>query len=98
MLSKKAGHDRLSYELISIDECVPEDHLLRSIERHIDFSFIYELVEPLYSKDMGRPSLDPVLLIKIPIIQYLFGISSMRRTIEEIKVNMAYRWFLGLGF
>lgn len=98
MLSKKPEHDRLSYEFMSIDELVPQDHLVRSIDRHIDFSFIYELVEPLYSPDLGRPSVDPVLLIKIPLIQYLFGIPSMRRTIEEINVNLAYRWFLGLGF
>ncbi len=47
MLSKKPEHDRLSYEFMSIDELVPQDHLVRSIDRHIDFSFIYELVEPL---------------------------------------------------
>lgn len=62
MLSKKPEHDRLSYEFMSIDELVPQDHLVRSIDRHIDFSFIYELVEPLYSPDLGRPSVDPVLL------------------------------------
>lgn len=98
MLTKKSDHDRLSYEFLCLEECVPADHLLRKIDQYIDFSFIYDLVEPLYSPHHGRPSLDPVLLIKIPILQVLFGIPSMRRTMEEIKVNMAYRWFLGLGF
>ncbi|CQR25923.1 transposase [Streptococcus varani] len=62
----------------------------------IDFNFIYELVEDTYSTDNGRPSLDPVMLVKIPLIQCLYGIRSMRQTIKEIEVNMAYRWFLGL--
>ena len=85
-------------EMVSLDMLVPEDHLLRKIDEHIDFSFIYDLVEEKYSRDNGRPSIDPVTLIKIPIIQYMFGIKSMRQTIKEIEVNVAYRWFLGLGF
>jgi transposase len=85
-------------EMVSLDQLIPEDHLLRKIDEHIDFSFIYDLVEEKYSPDTGRPSIDPVVLIKIPIIQYMFGIKSMRQTIKEIEVNMAYRWFLGLGF
>ena len=84
--------------MVSLDMLVPEDHLLRKIDEHIDFSFIYDLVEEKYSPDNGRPSIDPVTLIKIPIIQYMFGIKSMRQTIKEIEVNVAYRWFLGLGF
>ena len=55
-------------------------------------------MEDRYSKETGRPSIDPVTLIKIPIIQYMYGIKSMRQTIKEIEVNMAYRWFLGLEF
>ena len=85
-------------EMVSLDMLVPEDHLLRKIDEHIDFSFIYDLVEEKYSLDNGRPSIDPVTLIKIPVIQYMFEIKSMRKTIKEIEVNMAYRWFLGLGF
>lgn len=85
-------------EMVSLGQLVPENHLLRKIDEHIDFTFIYDLVEDKYSLDNGRPSIDPVLLIKIPIIQYMFGIKSMRQTIKEIEVNVAYRWFLGLGF
>ena len=58
--------------------------------------FIYDLVEEKYCPDNGRPSMDPVMLIKIPFIQYLYGIKSMRQTMKEIEVNVAYRWFLGL--
>lgn len=85
-------------EMVSVEELVPEEHLLRKIEAAIDWGFIYELVENKYSSDWGRPSINPVTLIKIPFIQYLYGIRSMRQTIKEIEVNVAYRWFLGLGF
>ena len=90
--------DKRNYQIqmFSIDELVPKDHLLRKIEEAIDWSFIYDLVKDKYSEDKGRPSIDPVTLIKIPMIQYLYGIRSMRQTIKEIEVNMAYKWFLGL--
>lgn len=83
-------------QIVCIDDLVPQDHLLRIIDRAIDWSFIYDLVGDKYSAETGRPSIDPVTLIKIPLIQYLYGIKSMRQTIKEIEVNMAYRWFLGL--
>lgn len=85
-------------QMVLLEEIVPMDHILRKIDTTIDFSFIYELVKDKYLSDTGRPSIDPVMLIKIPIIQYMFGIKSMRQTIKEIEVNMAYRWFLGLVF
>lgn len=88
--------NRNQIQMFCIDDLVPEEHLLRKIEKAIDWNFIYELVEDKYSKDKGRPSIDPVTLIKIPMIQYLYGIRSMRQTIKEIEVNFAYRWFLGL--
>lgn len=94
----KHGKKLDQVQLISMEQLVPEDHLLRKIDTVIDFNFIYDLVEDRYCKDNGRPSLDPVMLIKIPIIQYMFGIKSMRQTIKEIEVNVAYRWFLGLDF
>ena len=82
--------------MFCIEDLVPEEHLLRKIEDAIDWNFIYDLVKEKYSTDKGRPSIDPVTLIKIPMIQYLYGIRSMRQTIKEIEVNIAYRWFLGL--
>jgi len=99
LITKNTSEDKKTQmQVISIDQLVPEDHLLRKIEKYIDFTFIYDLVEDKYSTETGRPSIDPVTLIKIPIIQYLYGIKSMRQTIKEIEVNMAYRWFLGLDF
>ena len=82
--------------MFSMDDMVPKDHMLRLIDRAINWNFIYDLVEDKYCADNGRPSMDPVMLIKIPFIQYLYGIKSMRQTIREIEVNVAYRWFLGL--
>lgn len=81
--------------LSTLDDLVPQDHLVRILEMTIDWKFIYPLVKPLYS-DVGRHSIDPVILFKMIFINYTFGINSMRKTCEEIKVNVAYRWFLGI--
>ena len=94
MLSK--GNDgRKQGEIIYIDDLVPKEHLLRKIDAAVDFTKIYEIVEDLYCKDNGRPSTDPVVLFKIAMIQHLYGIPSLRRTAEEISLNVAYRWFIG---
>lgn len=82
--------------MFSMDDMVPQNHMLRLIDRAINWNFIYDLVEEKYCPNNGRPSMDPVMLIKIPFIQYLYGIKSMRQTMKEIEVNVAYRWFLGL--
>ena len=96
MMTQNADKKREQSQMFCMDDLVPENHLLRLIDKAIDWTFIYELVEDKYSPDFGRPSMDPVTLIKIPFIQYLYGIRSMRQTIKEIEVNVAYRWFLGL--
>lgn len=69
---------------------------LQKIDGLVDFSFIYEKAESLYSSQ-GRPSIDPVLLVKMLLIGYLYGIKSERRLEEEVALNLAYRWFCGLG-
>ena len=97
MMTRNEGKNRDQIEFTSLDELVPEDHLVRELENAIDWSFIYEMVADSYCEDNGRPSLAPVILIKLPVVQYMFGIRSMRQTIQEIKVNNAYRWFLDLG-
>ena len=96
MITEKNEKARKQIEFVCTDDLVPQDHLLRIIDKAIDWSFIYDLVRDKYSPDQGRPSIDPVTLIKIPLIQYLYGIKSMRQTIKEIEVNVAFRWFLGL--
>ena len=97
MMTRSGEKNRGQIEFTSLEELVPEDHLVRKLEKAIDWSFIYDLVEDSYCENNGRPSLDPVILLKLPVLQYMFGIRSMRQTIQEIKVNTAYRWFLGLG-
>ena len=94
MYRKKNRQVQVEEITISLEKLVPEKHILREIDKAIDFSFIYEEVEGLYS-EKGRPGIDPVSLFKIVFIQYLFGIRSMRQTIREIEVNNAYRWFIG---
>ena len=97
MLSKHTSIQRDQLEMITLDQLVPANHLVRKIEGAIDFTFIYDLVKDMYS-EIGRPSIDPVILVKLTFIQYTFCIRSMRKTIEEVETNMAYRWFLGYGF
>ncbi|MGO2174811.1 MAG: transposase, partial [Staphylococcus equorum] len=88
MLNKSIDK-RDQYEMISISELVPSNHLLRKVDNILDLNFIYELVEDKYCLDNGRPSIDPVILVKILLIQRLFGIKSMRQTIKEIETNVA---------
>jgi transposase len=75
---------------------VPADHLLRSIDRFVDLSEVRRELAPFYSL-MGRPSVDPELMIRMLIVGYCFGIRSERRLCEEVHLNLAYRWFCRLG-
>lgn len=84
-------------EFVCIDQLVPSDHLLRKIDKHIDFGFIHDLVKPLYCENNGRPALDPTLMFKLLFLGYLFGVRSERQLIRDTQVNVAYRWFLGLN-
>lgn len=81
-------------KMLDIEALMPKDHLLRKIDRAVDWSYIYKLTEKYYCEGNGRPAIDPVVLIKMAFLQHIFGVSSMRRTVAEIDVNIAYRWFL----
>jgi len=94
---KKEEPRQAKLEWVTIESLVPCDHLLRKIDLCLDFSFIHERVLHLYCEDNGHPALDPTLLFKALFIGYLFGIRSERALMREIEVNVAYRWFLGLG-
>lgn len=87
--------EALFYEF-SLERRVPSDHLLRSIDRFVDLSGIRAHLRPFYS-DIGRPSIDPELIIRMLIIGYCFGIRSERRLCEEVHLTLAYRWFCRLG-
>ena len=90
---KKDG--RRDVMITDLDTLIPQDHLLRKIEKVMDYDWLYERLSPYYCTDNGRPGTDPVVLIKMVLIQHLYGIPSLRQTHREIQMNMAYRWFLG---
>lgn len=95
MMTEQQGY-QLKMHNVTIEDLVPKSHLLRKIERIVKWDFIYETVRELYSGTTGRPSIDPVVLVKYLLVGFLYGIESERRIEQEIDVNMAYRWFLGL--
>ena len=87
--------NRRDVVMVDIDQLVPKDHLLRKIEKVMDYDWLYERLSPYYCHGVGRDGTDPVVLIKMVLIQHLFGIPSLRQTYREIQLNVAYRWFLG---
>jgi transposase len=93
---REPGPEQTALEIVTLEELVPADHLLRKIDAVIDFAFIHELTAPLYCPDNGRPALDPTLMFKALFLGYLFGVRSERQLVREIQVNVAYRWFLRL--
>src|SRR5215468_5030457 len=80
-----------------LEDQVPENHLLRLIDKHVSFDFVRERLKGSYS-DTGRPSIDPELLLRILLIGYLYGITSERKLVEELRMHLAWRWFTGVGF
>src|SRR5271155_374248 len=96
MMGQRARSESLFY-YSRLDDQVPENHLLRLIDTHIDFGFVREQLKTSYS-DTGGPSIDPELLLRIVLIGYLYGISSERKLVEELRMHLAWRWFTGLGF
>jgi transposase len=93
---KKPEAQQQELEMVSVESLVPSEHLLRKIDRVVDFSFIHDRVKHLYSEDNGRPALEPVVLFKLLLLGYLYGVRSERQLMREVEVNVAYRWFLGL--
>ena len=94
------GHHSRSEALFyyfRLEDQVPENHLLRLIDKHISFDFVREQLKVTYS-ETGRPSIDPELLLRILLIGYLYGITSERRLVEELRMHLAWRWFTGLSF
>jgi len=92
-------HDRSEalFYYFRLEDQVPETHLLRLIDKHISFEFVRQQLKDSYS-ETGRPSIDPELLLRILLIGYLYGITSERKLVEELRMHLAWRWFTGLGF
>jgi transposase len=96
MMGQHSRSEALFY-YFRLEDQVPANHLLRLIDKHISFAFVREKLEESYS-DTGRPSIDPELLLRILLIGYLYGITSERKLVEELRTHLAWRWFTGLGF
>ena len=96
MMGQHVRSESLFY-YFRLEDQVPENHLLRLIDKHIDFGFVRERLKESYS-DTGRPSIDPELLLRILLIGYLYSISSERKLVEELRMHLAWRWFTSLGF
>src|SRR3989304_6361047 len=96
MMGERDFDTKLYYQL-SLDRLRPQDHLLRRIASAIDFSFVRPLCRPFYSHT-GQPSVDPVVIFKMMLIGYLYGITSERRLAQEVSMHLGYRWFLGYDF
>ena len=80
MMTRESRKNREQIQIISLDDLVPKDHLVRKLEAALDWNFIYEMVAEKYSEDSGGPSVDPVVLIKLPVIQYMFGLRSQNQS------------------
>src|SRR3712207_2275738 len=93
MLGRKEFAPKQFYRF-SLEAQVPEDHLLRRVAAAVDFAFVRRLTARFYSHT-GRPGLDPVVLFKLSLVGYLYGITSERRLAEEVRLHLAYRWFVG---
>ena len=94
MAMTKILDNQFSTEIVNLESMIPENHFLRVIKKHFDWNFIYDEVEKLYSK-LGRKSIDPVVLIKIHILKFLFNEDSLRKTYESLNYNLLYKWFIG---
>jgi transposase len=93
MMGRKALGGKLFYQ-VSLEELVPAGHLLRRVAEAVDFGVARRLTARFYSHT-GQPSVDPVVLFKMALLGYLYGLPSERRLVDEIRVNLAYRWVIG---
>jgi len=92
---REEGQGQFFYSF-DLDKVVPPDHLVRQIDGFLDLSWVHKELAPYYSHT-GRPSIDPVLMIRMLIVGYVFALRSERRLCAEVQVNLAYRWFCKLG-
>jgi transposase len=96
MMGRSSQDQGQLFYSFNLEEVVPDDHLVRAISRVVDLTWVRAELAPYYSP-IGRPSIDPVLMIRMLMIGYVFAIRSERALCREVLVNLAYRWFCGLG-
>jgi transposase len=99
LLIMMGQHDRSEalFYYFRLEDQIPEKHLLRLVDKYVSFEFVRQQLKDSYS-ETGRPSIDPELLLRILLIGYLYGITSERKLVEELRMHLAWRWFTGLGF
>ena len=91
---ERGKNERGVIEKVEMESLVPREHMLRQVDAAVDFEKLYEIVEPLYSEEEGRRSIDPVVLFKIVLLQHLDGNASLRGTLRRAQTDIAYRWFV----
>jgi len=96
MMGNHSRSESLFY-YFRLEDQVPENHLLRLIDRYVNFDFVRAKLKERYS-DTGRPSIDPELLLRMLLVGYLYGVTSERKLVEELRMHLAWRWFTGLAF
>src|SRR6266567_7205372 len=96
MMGRREDGQGQFFYAFDLDKIVPPDHLVRQIDAILDLSWVHKELAPYYSHT-GRPSIDPVLMIRMLIVGYVFAIRSERALCREVQLNLAYRWFCGLG-
>jgi transposase len=97
MMGRRLNHDQEQFFYsFRLDEAVPNDHPVREIAAVLDLSWVHSKLAPYYPR-LGRPSIDPVLMMRMLIVGYVFAIRSERALCRDVRVNLAYRWFCGLS-
>lgn len=94
----QSKRDKLDYGMIllpSLEEFIPKDHYLRRLDRVLDLSFVHDAVVDKYCQDNGRPSIDPEVVVRLFLLQAIEGILSIRKLMQRVHVDLAYRWFIG---
>src|SRR5438128_10781238 len=95
MMGQQSREESLFYSF-RLEDQIPKTHLLRLIDRYVDFTFVRDKLKSFYSQT-GRPSIDPETLLRLLLVGYLYGITSERRLLEDVRMHLAYRWFTRLG-
>ena len=95
MMGQQSREESLFYSF-RLEDQIPETHLLRLIDRYVDFTFVRDRLKSFYSPT-GRPSIDPETLLRLLLVGYLYGITSERRLLEDVRMHLAYRWFTRLS-
>ena len=96
MLRDRRTQQQNEYEIVLLEELVPQDHFLRKVDAAVDFSFIHDICKDLYCPDNGRPAIEPEMLFKMLLLGYLYGIKSEVKIAQAVNENIAFKWFLGL--